>query len=342
MKHVICFIALATCLGFGELYAQDLKDLRALPDTSIIGSKKNRPLSIRNVNVPIPELGLSVDYWKHWTKLGLNLNQASFSDNWRDGGVNSVAWSTTGWHKSEFNKNDFNFTTEFDFRYGVLSNDGQLSKKNIDRIFWDNKLAYKFSTNWSIFTSILFESTFSPGYEYTRPGGVDTRGRQISAFMSPGYLTESLGLEYKPDETFSLRFGTGTARQTFVLDDNVRERELDEFGNIIGLKSAFGVEPGNTMRSELGFQLVANLDKNLSKNLNLKSRYALLADYQEISRPDHRLDATLTAKISGIVSVTANGILWYDRTRVLDGETNARVQYSQALSMGLLFAFPRQ
>lgn len=341
MKQIICFVAIATCVGLGTTNAQDLKDLRALPDTSIVGSRAIKPLSIRNVKVPIPELGLSVDYWKHWTKLGLNLNQASFSDNWKDGGVNSMAWSTTAWHKSEYNRNDFNFTTEVDLRYGVLANDDQLSKKNIDRIFWDNKLAYKFSSRWSIFTSVVFESIFAAGYSYGREDGVEVRGRKTAAFMSPGYLTESLGLEYKPDETFSLRFGTGTARQTFVLDDSVREIAEDEDG-VSRLQPAFGVEPGRIMRNELGFQLVANLDRNLSKNLNLKARYALLADYLEITRPDHRLDATLTAKVSGIISVTATGVMWYDRTRIMEGESRARVQYSQALAMGVLFNFPRQ
>lgn len=36
--------------------------------------------------------------------------------------------------------------------------------------------------------------------------------------MAPGYITESVGIEYTPDKTFSLRFGTGTARQTLILD----------------------------------------------------------------------------------------------------------------------------
>ena len=335
MKQVICFVALATCLGLGNAYAQDLKDLRALPDTSIVGGRTNRPLSIRNVKVPIPELGLSVDYWKHWTKLGINLNQASFSENWREGGINSMAWSTTAWHKSEYNRNDFNFTTEADLRYGVLANESQRARKNVDRILWDNKLAYKFASRWSIFTSVSFESIFAPGYQNPAE---ENRGQIITRFMSPGYLTESLGLEYKPDNTFSLRFGTGTARQTFVLDDRVRLINADT-----GLReAAFGVEPGSRVRNELGFQLVANLDRQLSKNFHIKSRYALLADYTEITNPDHRLDLTLTAKISDIISVTANGIMVYDRTWIAENETRPGVQYSQGLAMGILFNFPRK
>lgn len=335
MKQVIYFVAIATCVGLGyNANAQDLKDLRARPDTSIVDSRTTKPLSIRNVKVPIPELGLSVDYWKHWTKIGFNLNQASFSDNWRDGGINSMAWATTAWHKSEYNRNDFNFTTEMDLRYGVLSTKDQRARKNVDRIFWDNKLAYKFSSNWSVFTSVAFESIFAPGYQNPSE---DVRGPIITRFMSPGYLTETLGLEYKPDNTFSLRFGTGAARQTFVLDSDIPTN-----GQVNGVDTRFGVLPGRTVRNELGVQILANLDRDLSKNLHIKSRYQLLADYRELTNPDHRLDVTLTAKVTRFISVTANGTLLYDRTWRFEDETSPRVQYSQALAMGVLFNFPRQ
>ncbi len=336
MKQVIYFVAIATCVGLGyNANAQDLKDLRALPDTSIVDSRTTKPLSIRNVKVPIPELGLSVDYWKHWTKIGLNLNQASFSDNWRDGGVNSMAWTTTAWHKSEYIRGGFNFTTEADLRYGVLANQDQRARKNVDRILWDNKLGYKFTKNWLVYTSLAFESIFAPGY---RNPSAEDRGSIITRFMSPGYSTETFGLEYVPDNTFSLRLGALSARQTFVLDSEIPFNGVDNQGD----STTFGVLPGRRLRNELGVQILANLDRDLTKNLHIKSRYMLMADYREITNPDHRLDVTLTAKVTRFISVTANGTLVYDRTWVSEGETRPGVQFSQALAMGLLFNFPRQ
>lgn len=320
--------------GASAVLAQDLRELRALPDTNIVDVRQNAPLGIRNVIVPIPSLGLSVNYWKHWSKFGINLNQASFSENWSAGGVNSVAWSSLMWHKSEYNRGDFNFTTETDLRYGKIKNEDQLAKKNNDRIFWDNKLGYKFSRNWSVFISLTFESIFDVGYNYGRDP--ETNEEIITgvrtAFMAPGYITESLGLEYKPDNTFSLRLGTGTARQTIVLDDRVQRADDG---------SRFGVEADRSIRNELAFQLTANLDRNLSKNLNLKSRYNMLADYSELTQPDHRLDLTLTAKVSNMVSVTLNGIMLYDRAFIAEGQDRPRVQWSQSLAMGLLYSLPR-
>ena len=146
--------------------------------------------------------------------------------------------------------------------------------------------------------------------------------------MAPGYFTESFGLEYKPDKSFSLRIGTGTARQTLILDNRIVAKE--------GEGPSYGVEAGKNFRNDLAFQITANLDRDLSKNLNLKARYNLFADYKDLTDPDNRLDVTLTAKVTRLVNVTASGILIYD-----SDQGNGKVQYNQSLSLGILFSLPR-
>src|SRR5690606_13878370 len=100
-------------------------------------------------------------------------------------------------------------------------------------------------------------------------------------------------------------------------------------------KEVYGVEPGKKDRNDLAFQITANLDRNLSKNLNLKARYKLFADYKEISEPEHRLDATLTAKVTNLVNVSLSGIMVYN------SDEAPKVQYSQALALGLTYTLPR-
>lgn len=301
----------------------NLKELREKPETNIVTSDTTANIKIKQITVPIPQLGLKVNYWKHWTKFGVNANQASFSDSWNAGGVNSMALSGLFWHKSEFNKDRFNYVSEIDLRYGKVWNEDQLPKKNNDRIFLDNKVAHKFTDKWSLYFSLTFESQFDLGYKYEK----DKEGKEfikdtVSAFMAPGYLTESLGLEYKLDKTFSLRFGTGTARQTFLMNNSVEER--------------YGVEKEKKIRNDLAFQITANLDRDLAKNLNLKARYNLFADYKKITDPDQRLDVTLTAKITKLVNVTANGVVLYSST-----QASGKVQMSQALAMGLVYSLPK-
>ncbi len=316
------------CIGQWSFAQIDLKRLRAKPDTNLVDAPKSPVSNINQVIVPIPKLSLEVDYWKHWTKFGINMNQASFSENWAAGGVNSMAIGVLGWHKSEYNKNNLQFTTELDLRYGKIKNEDQLAKKNNDRIFWDNKLAYKLSRSWALYFSVTVESQFDVGYKYGRnEANEEIITDTISAFMAPGYFTESFGLEYKPDNTFSLRLGTGTARQTILMDSRIAPGIDDP--------SVYGVDPGKNFRNDLAFQLTANLDRNLSKNLNLKARYNMFADYKELNDPDHRLDAVLTAKVTSLVNVSLTGILVYNSNE------SSRVQYSQALALGLTYSLPR-
>lgn len=332
MKHIftLSIVVLFFCQGLVFAQEPDLDRLRQVPETESLPVQVPE-LQVTEVEVPQSTLDLKVNYWRNWTTIGLNANQASFSDNWNGGGVNSLALGANFDHKSEYNKDNKNFTTQLVLRYGTVKNKGQLSRKSNDRIFWDNKFSVKMSKSWSFFASLAWETQFMEGYKYDKDPetGEEFRDYVISNFMAPGYLTESIGIEFAPDKTFSIRFGTGTARQTFILDDRL----------VFEDKESFGVDSGKNFRNELAFQLVANLNRDIGKNLNITSRYAYFANYNEWSDASHRLDATLTAKVSRVINVALGTVLWYDKNLVEEGEDI--LQRSQTLALGITYKFPR-
>lgn len=329
MKKIIpLFCALSLIFSVFGAYAQtlDLGELRERPDTNKLPVERNE-LRPQPIALSSSSLDLRVIYWRHWTTFGINVNQAAFSDNWSGGGISSFAIGSNFNHKSDYTKNNTNFITEFVFQYGYVKNKGQSARKSNDRLFWDNKLSLNFSKNWSLYTSLTFESQFNDGYRYTtKPDGTDSL-TLLTSFMAPGYLTESFGLEYKLDKTFSLRLGTGTARQTFILDNRLKPTEASG--------PRFGVQPGRVFQNDLAFQVTANLDKNLAPNLNLKSRYNVFANYKKLSDPSHRLDATLTARVTRLINVTMKGELIYDT------DLHSQIQASQTLALGLSYKIPR-
>lgn len=275
--------------------------------------------------LPLSLLNLKVNYWKTKGSFGISINQSAFSNNWASGGVNSIALGGLLNYKSEYNKDGKNFTSEIILQYGKLKNSGQLERKTIDRLFFDNKGALPLSNNWSFFGSVSFESQFDIGYLYSKDAlGIEVRNR-ISNFLAPGYLTESVGFEFKAPKSFSLRLGTGTARQTFMLDTTLYRNNAKNFGVTIGKK----------FRNELAFQVVANFDKDIMKNLNLKSRYLLFASYEKLNNIDQRLDLTLTAKVNELINVTVNG------TALYDDDFSGEIQSSQSLALGIVFKMPR-
>ncbi len=302
-----------------------IKELKQFPKKNALPVR--RPILFpETVTITAPAtLKLAVNYWRDWVTFGVNVNQAAFSDNWGGGGVNSLAVGGKFSYKTDYTKDDKNFASELLLQYGKLKNKNQLSRKTADRIFWDNKVALKLSKSWYFFGSLNFESQFDRGYSFSKNAQGNEVRNLLSNFMAPGYLTESLGFEYKPVKYFYLRIGTGTARQTFVVDTTLYKTNPKNFG----------VEHGESFRNELAFQLVASIDRDIAKNLNLKSRYTLFANYEKLKNIDNRLDVTLTAQVNRLINVSVAGVVLYD------DDTADKIQASQALSLGLTYKFPR-
>ncbi|MEL7005143.1 MAG: hypothetical protein AAFN93_20765 [Bacteroidota bacterium] len=93
---------------------------------------------------------------------------------------------------------------------------------------------------------------------------------------------------------------------------------------------------GDNARFEwLAFQMQADFDKDIAKNLNLKWKYVLFANYEEfeLDKIDHRLDLNLAAKVNNFVDVGLGLIMIYDADQIDE------LQVSQALTLGVVYTF---
>ncbi|GAB5466341.1 MAG: DUF3078 domain-containing protein [Candidatus Kapaibacteriales bacterium] len=268
--------------------------------------------------------------WIRAGSIGLNINQASFSENWQGGGTNNIALGSVA--KGKANYKSLDKTQSWDnqllLEYGVQKSTSVSSewRKTVDQIFLDSKYGYRISDDWNAMGGINFRSQFAPGYEFGEDANGDPTKKQISEFMSPGYLTEAAGVEYKPDDYFFARFGIGTLRQTFVLDTSL-------YINTPNQKN-YGVEIGKTLRNEFALQLDMGYTRDIAENVNLQSRYVMFANYEtinEVNTIDHRLDAILTMKVNSWLNVTLSGTFIYDEDMI------AQRQWSQAMNIGFLY-----
>lgn len=337
MKSFYACLLLIFC-GTTSLYAQEI-------DTVPINTKgldiklKRSPLPSRSGTIPFKTAEINpivvdarVNYWKTRTSVGINVNQATFSNNWKGGGVNSLAVGGIVNYKAEYSKESYSYVSELILEYGKIKNKDQLQKKTRDRIFWDNKAALQLSKNWYFFGSVNFESQFDQGFSYSRNAEGNEVASLISKFMSPGYLTESFGFEYKPNKFFSTRIGTGTARQTFVLDTAVYDAPKQD-GTI---DPKYGVEFGKKFKNELAFQIVSNFEKEVFTNTMLKARYQMFIPYDRaLVNVDHRLDVSITSKLNRLMNVSLTGVGLFDR------DNDTKIQGSQTLALGVTFVFPR-
>ncbi len=263
--------------------------------------------------------------WKLSFNGGLNFSQASFSDNWTGGGTNSIALGALLNTTASYEKGKWSYDNILELLYGVVKNQNlKNARKTQDRIFIDSKLGYDFSKNWDIYLSLNFLTQFGKGYRYDD----DDNRFLISKFMAPGFLTASLGFEYKPNDYFWLRLSPFSPRITYVRDTRLY---LNEAG--VPPKN-YGVEIGETVRYEwYALQVLTSLDKQLTENLNLQTRYQLFANYEDFSFDsiDHRLDVAISAQVTKYINVNLTAIFLYDNNQ------DDQIQLSQGLGIGLVY-----
>ncbi|TAF34918.1 MAG: DUF3078 domain-containing protein [Cytophagales bacterium] len=259
-------------------------------------------------------------YWTKSFQAGLNINQASFSDNWKAGGVNSLAVGLFAKGKASFLKGKTSWDNEMLLEYGMLRTKGTGFRKTADRILFDSKYGYKLSKNLNFYASLNFLSQFDNGFRYLKNSANLDSAVVISGLFAPAFLTQSIGFEYKPVPYFFARLGIGTLRQTIVSD---KELYLTEPKN-------YGVEQGKTIRNEMACQLFIGFDKNVAKNINLKASYLLFANYEDLAAMDNRLDVVVAAKVNKYINTTLTAAMLYDQ------DQDFKVQYSQVLALGIL------
>lgn len=270
----------------------------------------------------------SASKWKKAFKAGLNLNQAAFTSNWKGGGANSFGITTFLSFKANYKGENNSWDNEIDMQYGMINNQGLGYRKTLDRIFLDTRYGHALNKKWDLSASANFLTQFAPGFKYLKAkSGIDSL-IPLSDFLAPAFLTVGLGFEYHPVDYFKLRLSPIAPRLTIV-------------NNVAHFISAdnptpYGLSPNRTARMDwFAFQMLAEFDKDIAKNVNIKWRYILFANYEKLNIDDlyHRLDLNITAKLGRFMNASLGTILLYDRNQ------DNGVQVSQAFSMGVLYTF---
>ena len=242
--------------------------------------------------------------------------------------MNSFGFNSLINFKANYRKGSNSWDSEIDLLYGMVNNQGQGYRKTLDRIFLDTRYGKALNAKWDFTASMNVLTQFARGYKYTKdPSGVET-AELISDFLAPAFITAALGVEYHPVDYFKVRISPLAPRLTVV-------RESSRFAAVDPV-APYGVHIGENIRYEwLAFQLLAEFNKEIAKNITFKWRYLMFANYEtiELKTIDHRLDLGFTAKVNNFINVNLGTIIIYDY------DQDKSVQLSQAFSLGILYTF---
>jgi len=265
--------------------------------------------------------------WTFNGQASVNFSQVSFS-NWVAGGKNSVSGVGIFNINANYKKDRISWENTLKSGYGLLKEGDSEVVKSEDKLELNTKYGVQSKNNENIYYSTFanFNTQFAPGYNYP-----DTDNK-ISGWLAPAYLTVATGIDYQPSDRFSLFVSALSGKFTVVTDE-----ELSNEG-------AFGVDPGEKFRAELGATVKSELKTPVVKNVDLTTSLTLFSNYLDNPQNiDVNWDALLNMKINDYLSANLMTTLIYDHDILVpiddEGNKGRRIQLKQLFGVGLSYNF---
>jgi hypothetical protein len=267
--------------------------------------------------------------WRSGGISGLNLNQISFS-NWASGGDNALSGSALLSLYAKYKKDRWAWDNTADFAIGGNKQDQEDIKKTDDKIDLNSKIGYDMIKKFYISYILGFKSQFTEGFLYT-----DTSRERISNFLAPGYLLNSLGIDWKPNDKLSLYISPLTIKTTFCEDD------------VLSAEGQYGVEPGQRIRTETGAYFVTQYTHNVMKNVALNTKLELFSNYSENPQNiDVNWDVLLSFKVNNYINAIIQTSLIYDDDIIISDSDGIplegpRTQFKESFGIGFAYKFDK-
>ncbi len=186
--------------------------------------------------------------WKLFGIGTVGFTQTSLT-NWAKGGESSMSLLLIEKYTVNYSRKNFKWENLAEFRLGIFSSQTKGLEKNDDKFEIQSRAGLSAYKKWYYSLETNFRTQMARGYMYP------DKSKPISAFMAPGYLTFSLGMDYKPNKNFSLFLSPLTSKSTFV-KDTVLINPVN-FGLESGKKSLW--EPGAIVKVNWHYPILENI-----------------------------------------------------------------------------------
>lgn len=246
--------------------------------------------------------------WKNSVVAGANLTQASFT-NWVQGGQNALSYTLWFNGGAVQNMEQTNWANNLKLAFGQVRLSGQGVRKTDDEIYFESLLIYKFALTINPYASLTARTQFAPGYAYDALGN----GTAISAFLDPGFFTQSIGAAYTPAAGIKTRLGVA-----------MREVITNKYNQYSG---------GAKSKTWAGGESVTDAQWAFATNMQLISRLEIFAPFNPVSDVFVRFDNSIAAKVNEYVNVSFNV------QTVFDGSVSGHMQVKEVLAIGLSYQF---
>ncbi len=279
-------------------------------------------------------------YWSTKMLFGINGSQSTFV-NWAAGGRNNLSMLGFLDGTATYRKKNIKWNTDLKLALGGVrflgkSTEGTSNtQKTDDVIDLSTAIGYEFKEKWYYTAVGGFKTQMLNGYVYPNDS------IRTSTFLAPGYLSAAMGIEYAPSTSFNMFISPLASKFTLVNDAvlanqgayGVKAASYDGLGNLI--------TAGKKLRSEYGAYFRLRFQKELFKNVEMKSRLELFSNYIENPQNvDVNAEVIFTFKVNKWLSSSLQwNFVYDDDISITDskGRVGPRAQFKSVLGLGVSF-----
>jgi hypothetical protein len=245
---------------------------------------------------------------------GLSLTQVSYK-NWSKGGENSLAYTLSLDGKSTLTDGAVLWENQYRFAFGQARLGDKALRKTDDVIDLASVFTYVITEHVNPYASATFKTQFATGYQYD----ANDVGIPVSAFLDPGYFTQSVGLRYQPIAEIRTRLGVG-----------LREVITDKYS---GFNYADDPETGEIEKTSVngGLESVTDIEWVVMENVLLTSQLAVFGPFSDMEHPVVNNKNKLTGKVNSYITAM------FEFELVYDDVVSPQAQLREGISLGLSY-----
>jgi hypothetical protein len=293
----------------------------------------------------------SAKHWKCTGIVGLNAAQTGLF-NWAAGGNNNVTGFVYANVTLSYKKNKWTWDSNLDTELGLMYSADYvryLWRKANDKLNFTTKVGYQMHPQWYLTLLGSFRSQYAPGMDYKKvDAGEELEPTLISKWLSPSYTDLALGIEYRPNDIFTIGVYPVAGRMTTCTYEPLRP----SYGLPMRDDSTF-----KPVALNMGLRINGGINYTLVKNLKIISTITLFTPYtarihdeehgQKFGNFDVDWDVAIAYSFLKVFSVSVMTSLKYYEKVMIDGPAwgkyhegpRARVQFKEVIGVGIGYSF---
>jgi hypothetical protein len=308
MKKQILFVVLV--LSSAAMFGQAKTDLK--------DALKPQEITIHDT---------AVHMWHYTGFFGVNFGQVALV-NWAAGGQNSISIQANANATWTYENKHFLWDNQLNFSLGGIAQ-GRVRqpsptnrypfRKNVDILQITSRAGYIIDKKkqWTATFLTDLKTSLFDGFDYSGYDAGTSSQRQLSSTpFSPSNLLLSLGINYKPAPFFSLYVSPATAKFT-IMDKATLLPQGDTSYNKVD-RTRYGLDNGTSYHASMGAYLRADFQKDIWKNINVKTSLELFQSYTD----KRVLDGIVQSEIAGLEGLSDYSTNTAAQARVTDLTNN--------------------